>query len=49
MEKDKLLEYFGVKNHKELDEYIKNKPNDSKVKELKEILNYFNINEKEEN
>jgi hypothetical protein len=35
---DKLLSYFGVKNHKELTEYIKNNPTDKKVLMLKELL-----------
>lgn len=46
-----LLDYFQVKNHQELLNYITENPNDSKVKELKEILHVFKIHpeNKEEN
>ena len=42
--KDKLLNYFGVKNHKELTEYIKENPTDQKVLNLKEILREWGVN-----
>lgn len=35
---DKLLEIFGVQNHAELYEFMKNNPDDKRVKELKEII-----------
>lgn len=38
-----LLEYFGVKNHEELLEYIKNRPDDPKSKELLEIMAEFGL------
>lgn len=37
--KNKLLEIFGVKNHKELYDYMESNPDDEKVIELKEIIN----------
>lgn len=47
--KDKLLNYFGVKSHKELTDYIKNNPNDQKVLMLKEFLKEWGVNLDEEN
>lgn len=41
--KDRLLSYFGVKNHKELTEYIRNNPTDEKVLMLKEILEEWGV------
>ncbi|MGO3752027.1 MAG: hypothetical protein ACTJGH_04575 [Peptoniphilaceae bacterium] len=40
---NKLLELFEVKNHKELIEFIKNNPDDERVKEIQEIANLFNF------
>lgn len=42
--KNRLLNYFGVKNHKELAEYIKNNPTDEKVLMLTEILEEWGVN-----
>lgn len=36
--KDLLLEFFGVKNHRELLEYMENNPDDKNVLLLKEIM-----------
>ncbi len=44
MQKDKLLEIFGVNSHAELFEYIKNNPDNERVKEMKELLLMFDIN-----
>ncbi len=41
---NKLSELFGVKNHLELMNYIKNNPDDERVKEVKELLEMFDIN-----
>ena len=38
-----LLDYFQVKNHQQLLNYIKENPKDSKVMELKEILHIFKV------
>lgn len=38
MKKDALLEFFGVKSHKELMEYIEQHPEDKKSQQLKEIF-----------
>lgn len=46
MKNNKLLEMFDVKNYEELDEFIKNNPEDSRVKDLKEVLEMFDIKEK---
>lgn len=43
-----LLDYFGVKSHKELIEYMRKNPNDKKVIELKELLKEFDADVKEE-
>lgn len=43
MKTNKLLDYFQVANHQELMEFIKQNPNDKKVKELKELLALFEI------
>lgn len=46
---DILLDYFGVKNHYELTEYVKSNPDDPKVIELKELMKEFGIDlDKEE-
>lgn len=39
--RDKLLNYFGVKSHKELELYLQNNPEEPKVKELKELMDYL--------
>ncbi len=41
---NKLSELFGVKNYLELMNYIKNNPDDERVKEVKELLEMFDIN-----
>ena len=41
---NKLFELFGVKNHLELMNYIKNNPDNERVKEVKELLEMFDIN-----
>ena len=41
---NKLFELFGVKNHLELMNYIKDNPKDERVKEVKELLEMFDIN-----
>lgn len=41
---NKLFELFGVKSHMELMKYIKDNPNDDKVKEVKELLEILDIN-----
>lgn len=43
MKTNKLLDYFQVANHQELMEFIKQNPNDKKVKELKELIALFKI------
>lgn len=43
---NKLYELFEVKNEKELKEFIKNNPDDQRVKELKEFFKYLEDNEK---
>lgn len=43
MAKNKLLELFNVENHEELMEHIKNNPDDNRVKEIKELLEHFEI------
>ena len=40
---NKLLDYFQVASHQELMEFIKENPNDKKVKELKVLLVLFEI------
>lgn len=40
MEENKLLAYFGVTSHAELQQYIVDNPKDSKVQELQEFLAY---------
>lgn len=40
---NKLSELFGVKNHLELMNYIKNNPDDERVKEVKELLEMFDM------
>ena len=43
MKTNKLLDYFQVANHRELMDFIKQNQNDKKVKELKELLDLFEI------
>ena len=40
---NKLLDYFQVANHQELMEFIKQNPEDKKVKEIKELLVLFDV------
>ena len=37
---NKILEHFNVSSYYELQEYIKENPNDPKVKEFQEFLEY---------
>ena len=48
MNKDKLLEIFGVQNHAELYEFMENNPDDAKVKQLKEIIEMAKNNDRNE-
>lgn len=41
--KDRLLNYYGVKNHKELTEHIKDNPTDEKVLMLTEFLKEWGV------
>ena len=41
---NKLFELFGVNNHLELMNYIKDNPENESVKEVKELLEMFDIN-----
>ncbi len=41
---NKLFELFGVKNHLELMNYIKDHAEDASVQEVKELLEIFDIN-----
>lgn len=47
--KDKLLSYFGVKNHKELTEHIRDNPTEKKVLMLKELLKEWGVDFDKEN
>lgn len=38
---DKLLDYFNVKSHRELKDFMKKNPTDERVLELNEILEMF--------
>lgn len=45
---NKLLAYFGMDSHSEMMEYIRENPEDEKVKEVKELFKLFIINPQEE-
>lgn len=45
MKKDILLEFFGVKSHKELIEYMEQHPEDKKSRQLKEIFEMLKTGE----
>jgi len=39
-----LLKYFGLTSHSEIMDYVRENPEDEKVKEIKELLNSLPIN-----
>ena len=39
-----LLKYLGLKSHSEIMDYVRENPEDKKVKEIKELLNSLPIN-----
>ncbi len=41
---NKLLQYFGVTSHSEIMDYIRENPEDEKLKEVKELLKSLPIN-----
>ena len=41
--KNKLLEYFNLNSYQELIDYIKENPEDSKVKEIKDLFKLSGI------
>jgi hypothetical protein len=43
-EKNKLLEYFGLNSHSEMMTYIRENPEDEKVKEIKDLFKAHSIN-----
>lgn len=45
---NKLLQYFGLTSHSEIMDYVRNNPEDEKVKEIKELLKALPINTDEE-
>lgn len=45
---NKLLQYFGLTSHSEIMDYIRNNPEDEKVKEIKGLLKALPINANEE-
>ena len=47
-EKNKLLEYFGLNSYGEIMNYIRENPEDKKVKEIKELFETHSINLDEE-
>ena len=47
-EKNKLLEYFGLNSYGEIMTYIRENPEDKKVKEIKELFETHSINLDEE-
>lgn len=46
--KNRLLQYFDLDSHSEILEYIKENPEDEKVKEIKELFKAHIINSDEE-
>ena len=40
-EKNKLLEYFGLNSYDEIMTYIRENPEDEKVKEIKDLLETY--------
>jgi hypothetical protein len=47
-EKNKLLEYFGLNSYSEIVTYIRDNPEDEKVKEIKDLFKAHSINLDEE-
>lgn len=47
-EKNRLLEYFGLNSYGEIMTYIRENPEDEKVKEIKELFETHSINLDEE-
>ena len=45
---NKLLQYFGLTSHSEIMDYVRNNPEDEKVKEIKELLKALPIKTDEE-
>lgn len=43
LDKNQLLDYFGVKSHQELMIFVKNNPTNKKVMELNELLTALEI------
>ena len=46
--KNRLLQYFGLNSHSEMMAYIRENPEDEKVKEIKELFKPYLINLDEE-
>lgn len=42
-EKNRLLEYFGLNSYGEIMTYIRENPEDKKVKEIKELFETYSI------
>jgi hypothetical protein len=42
--KNRLLQYFGLNSHSEMMAYIRENPEDEKVKEIKELFKSLHIN-----
>lgn len=40
-EKNRLLEYFGLNSYSEIMDYIRDNPEDEKVKEIKELFEIY--------
>lgn len=47
-ENNKLLEYFGLNSYSEIMTYIRENPEDEKVKEIKELFKIYSTNLDEE-
>ena len=43
MDENKLLKMFNVNSFEELEEFIKNNPDNDRVEELKELLGMLNL------
>lgn len=46
--KNRLLEYFGLNSHSKMMTYIRENPEDEKVKEIKELFKIYSTNLDEE-
>ncbi|MCR1935050.1 hypothetical protein NSA27_10260 [Clostridium tepidum] len=46
--KNRLLQYFGLNSHSEMMAYIRENPEDEKVKEIKDLFKAHSINLDEE-